>query len=88
MLLRCHRIKLNLVFGLQCPEGELLARFSLMKLLTLKDTQGLLEPFINQLDDVELTKVYSQQDSAAAHSTTINWAIGKCKILTKVIHLT
>jgi hypothetical protein len=52
--------------------------------------QRLLEPFINQLDGVELTKVYNQQDSAAAHKarTTINWAIDKCRIVTKVIHLT
>jgi hypothetical protein len=40
-----------------------------------KYQRPLLEQFLNQLDDVELTNRYFQQDSAAAHaaSATINY---------------
>jgi hypothetical protein len=40
-----------------------------------KYQRPLLEQFLNQLDDVELTNRYFQQDSATAHaaSTTINY---------------
>jgi hypothetical protein len=46
-----------------------------------------LEPFINQLDDVEVTHSYFQQDSAIAHTveTTSHYfeVIDECGTLTK-----
>jgi hypothetical protein len=65
-----HPIKIGVC--VVTSRGELLARFTLMQLLTLY--QKLLEPCINQLDDVELTNIISPQD-ATAHTTrtTINY---------------
>jgi hypothetical protein len=68
-LLSWHRVQLKLVFRIQYPEGESLPRSSLIKLLTFQRYQRLLlEPFINQLNDVELTNDCFQQDSATAHN--------------------
>jgi hypothetical protein len=81
-----HQIKFGVWVAM--PRRRIIGPIFFNETINAQRHQGLLEPFINQLDGVKLTKVYSQQDSAAAHSTTINWAIGKCRILTKVIHLT
>jgi hypothetical protein len=81
-----HPIKFGV--GVAMSRRRIIGPIFFNETINAQRRQGLLEPFINQLDGVKLTKVYSQQNAAAAHSTTINWAIGKCKILTKVIHLT
>jgi hypothetical protein len=74
MLLRCHCIKLKLV--LQGLKRELLAQSALIK-LALKYQRLLLQPFVNQLDDVQLTNDYFRQDTATAHTsrTTINYLV-------------
>jgi hypothetical protein len=64
ILLKCHCIQLKLVFASQHPEGAIIATIFFN---TQRYQRLLLGPFINNLDDVELTNGYFQQDSATAH---------------------
>jgi hypothetical protein len=54
--------------GSQPPEGAIIAAIFFKKFINTQRYQRLLlGPFINKLDDVELTNGYFQQDSAPAH---------------------